>query len=82
VVGDRLHAVSKIDAVASMLRATRLGQSDVAEVRLLVIVGLVLAGVGLLGRLGLALVALKRARPEDIPSVVSALAPWWRKEPH
>jgi hypothetical protein len=67
VVGDRLHAVSKIDAVASMLRATRLGQSDVAEVRLLVIVGRVLAGVGLLGRLGLALVALKRAPKTFLP---------------
>lgn len=27
----------------------------------------------------LGLVALLRARPEDIPAVVSALARWWRK---
>ncbi len=28
---------------------------------------------------GLALVALLRAQPEDIPQVVQALARWWRR---
>lgn len=82
MVAEKLHVVTTINAVTGVLRSTWLGQSDIAEVRMLVIVSVVLAGVSLLGRLGLALIALRRARPEDIPSLVSALTPWWRKEPH
>jgi hypothetical protein len=74
-----LQVVDRVNAAASMLHAVQLGQSDAAEVRMLVVVSVVLAGVSLLGMLGLALVALMRARPEDIPAVVSALTPWWRK---
>lgn len=41
-------------------------------------VGVLMAGF-LVGLLALGLVALLRARQEDIPEVVRALAWWWRK---
>jgi hypothetical protein len=39
----------------------------------------VAALVAIVGMLGLALVALLRAERKDIPSVVRALAHWWRR---
>jgi hypothetical protein len=39
----------------------------------------VTAMVAIVGMLGLALVALLRAERKDIPAVVRALAPWWRR---
>jgi hypothetical protein len=36
-------------------------------------------GIYLVGQVALALVGLVRARREDIPAVVKALALWWRQ---
>ncbi len=40
---------------------------------------LILAIVTVVALFILALVALVRCRPEDIPKIVKALARWWRK---
>jgi hypothetical protein len=38
-------------------------------------------GAYLIGQVALAFVGLVRARREDIPAVVMALALWWRRRP-
>jgi len=36
-------------------------------------------GIYLVGQVALALIGLVRARREDIPAVLKALAPWWQQ---
>jgi hypothetical protein len=59
-------------------KSSRLSLGNPRVIRSHAVVGIVIAGLICTGMLGLGLVALLRARPEDIPAVVRALAQWWR----
>jgi len=74
--------LSKRMVNAIVLQTAQLAQQEVnlkaMEVHLAYVTLGHVASFYLLGKLGLAFVALLRARKEDVPDVVRALGHWWR----